>query len=50
MEALRWKAYESGKSYTERLPFLQAYQDIDYKMKWEQRKIERAKRRKEKEK
>lgn len=48
MEALKKCAYNTALSYNDRLPFLQAYQDIDYKLKLEQRKAEKAKRRKEK--
>lgn len=38
MEALRIVAYDKSRSYKERMPYLNAYLDIEYKVKREERK------------
>ena len=38
LNALKIQAYSKDKTYTERLPYLRAYQDLEYKGKLEERK------------
>ncbi len=38
MDALRICSYSNDMTYTERLPYLRAYQDLEYKGKLEERK------------
>ena len=38
LDALKIQAYSKDKTYTERLPYLRAYQDLEYKGKLEERK------------
>ena len=45
MEALKICSYSKDMTYTERLPYLRAYQDLEYKRKREERK-ERKERKK----
>lgn len=41
MDALRICSYSKDMTYTERLPYLNAYQDLEYKRKKEERKERR---------
>ena len=38
LDALKIQAYRKDISYTDRLPYLRAYQDLEYKGKLEERK------------
>ena len=38
MDALKIQAYRKDISYTDRLPYLRAYQDLEYKEKLKERK------------
>lgn len=38
MDALRKCAYDTNVGYNDRLPYLNAYKDIEYRMKMEERK------------
>ena len=44
MEALRICAYSRDMTYNERLPYLRAYQDLEYKRKREERKERKEKK------
>ena len=43
LDALKIQAYSKDKTYTERLPYLRAYQDLEYKGKLEERKKRKGK-------
>ena len=44
MDALKICSYSKDMTYTERLPYLRAYQDLEYKRKREERKERKEKK------